>query len=119
MPDPISLPAHDTGKVAIVSTAGSVATALAGGVTSIVFSQAWVLMGALASKTTVAWLVICVPVDRPVFGSIENVTDAWPSIPFTSGGRNPTVGSDGGRPVVGSIDVKVNFSTPVSVFKLP
>jgi hypothetical protein len=32
-----------------------------------------------------------------------------------SGGRNPTVGSAGGEPVEGSIDVKDHVATPVEV----
>src|ERR1035438_9553401 len=119
MPDATSLPDHDTGNIAVASIAGSVATALTGGVTSMVFSQVGVPMGALASKTTVARLAIWVPVVRLLLGLTVKVTLPWPSTPLTSGGRKPTVGSLGGNPVLGSIEVNVHLSRPVSGFTPP
>src|ERR1039457_1267391 len=119
MPEPTSLPVQDTGNVATVSSTGSAVTALVGGVTSMVFNHVGVRIGALASNTTFAWLVICVPVLRVPMGFTLNCTLPWPSTPFTSGGRKPTVGSLGGSPVVGSMEVKVHLSNPVSELRLP
>src|ERR1019366_7329921 len=110
MPEPTSLPVQDTGNVATVSSTGSAVTVLVGGVTSMVFNHVGV---------RIAWLVIWVPVLRVPMGFTLNCTLPWPSTPFTSGGRKPTVGSLGGSPVVGSMEVKVHLSNPVSEFKLP
>ena len=117
MPEPASVPDQLTVKVAVglvvISAAGRAATLLTGAVTSRVLSQVGVLMAAFESKTTLAVFVICVPVDWPDFGITLNSTLACPSTPSTSGGRKPTVGSVGGRPVEGSIEVNVHLSKPV------
>src|ERR1035437_9182669 len=100
-PEPMSVPDHWTVKVGEVSSAGSRETLLVGGVLSTVLAHGWVSMGALVPKTTLAWSEICVPVARPCFGfTVKKTLAAAP------GGRKPTKVSVGGKPVVGSMEVK-------------
>src|SRR6202050_291347 len=99
MPDPTSLPDQVTGNVVVASSAGSVATALTGGVTSMVFSHVGVLIGAFASKTIVAVFWITVPVLTPAFGTTVRKT-----LPSPPGGRKPASRLVGGRFVFGSRD---------------
>ena len=51
MPDPVSLPVHDTVKAAEDSVAGSARTWLVGADASIVLSHSGVSIGGLTSKT--------------------------------------------------------------------
>jgi hypothetical protein len=118
IPDPLSVPDQLTGKLA--STSGSsAATLLSGASTSSVFVHVCVWIAAFVSNTTLAVLLTAVPVVIVLTGITLNVTAPCPTMPFVSGGRNPTVGSVGGKFVVGSIVVKVNFSSPVVVSTLP
>src|ERR1700728_1802832 len=120
MPEPVSVPDQLTGIAACppeeAIVAGSAATALVGDVTSMVFNQVGVLMAALLSKTTDAVFATCVPVLSELRGMTLKSTLPCPTIPSVSGGRKPTVGSVGGRPVEGSIEVKVQVARPVDMF---
>src|SRR5258708_39735042 len=112
MPAPTSVPAQLTEKFNVASAAGSGIIWLVGGVLSIVFVQVGVLIGAFASKTTVAWFRTWVFVSSSWLGiTVKNV------LPLLPGGRNPTVGSVGGWLVVGSRDWKVHVSSPVDISK--
>src|SRR6266478_978568 len=113
MPEPTSLPDHFNVKLAVVSVAGRALTWLVGGVLSRVLSHVGVLMGALTSKTIVARFCIWVFVGRPCFGFTVKKT-----LPLPPGGRKPTVGSLGGRPVAGSSDWKFHVSNPFVEFNL-
>jgi hypothetical protein len=69
MPGPApSLPDQFSGMLGVVMVAGSAVTLLLGGPASMVLRAVLVANGALASKTTLAWALICVPVARPLFG---------------------------------------------------
>ena len=107
------MPDQLTVKLPEVVVAGSAWTELAGGVTSSVFVHVSVLIGALESKTTVAVLLITVPVVSPALGATLKITLPCPETPSVSGGKNPTVGSVGGSPVEGSMEVNVQVSNPV------
>jgi hypothetical protein len=79
---------------------------------SIVFDHVGVLIGGLASKTTVAVFWITVPVVR-----LEPSVAVNKTLPSAPGGRKPTVGSVGGWFVDGSRDSNVQVRTPVFMFK--
>src|SRR5271169_3551592 len=83
-----------------------------GGITPIVLSHIGVEIGAFASNTMVAWLVICVPNASPCFGSTVKRTLPSPCGGLTSGGRKPTAGLVGGFPVAGSIEMNFQVRSP-------
>ena len=77
-PEPFaSWPAHDTVKVCGLM-AGRLLTLLVGAVASMVLTTVGVLIGALTSKTTVAWLSIAVVSAMPLIGRAVNVTKPSP-----------------------------------------
>src|ERR1700680_4878953 len=103
MPEPpaSSLPAQFTVKVVEGSVAGTL-TLLVGAPASRVLVATFVLIGALVSKTIVAWASIRVPEGRPALARTEKLTKPSPSGAVLSGGRNPTDGSLGRSSVSGS-----------------
>src|ERR1035438_704786 len=113
MPLPTSLPDQFTLKFGHDCEAVKAETWLTGFELSMVFVQIAVLIGACPSKTTVACSATWVPVARPGVG--VTLKEAFAPAP---GGRNPTRGLKGGKPVVGSIDVSVQVSVWVVRFSL-
>ena len=113
------MPDHDTATFVVPTTPVAACTRVVGTVVSIVFVHVGVRIGALASKTTVAWLAIAVAWARPALGITVKVTAPWPFLPSVSGGRKPSVGSLGTRCVTGSMVSKVQRTRPVVVSTLP
>jgi len=69
MPGPLpSEPDQETVKLELVVVAGSAATMLDGGLTSMVLTSDFVAIGAFWSKTTVAYALMTVPVARFALG---------------------------------------------------
>src|SRR5579859_1522605 len=117
MPEKLSVPDQCTGNASELAVAGKGATWLIGSEASMVLVQVPVTTGAFWSKTTAAWLLICVPEPRPAFGSTLNCTTPSPCGGLTSGGKKPAAGSVGGSPVAGSSELKVQVTRPVAVFR--
>src|SRR6266566_3011926 len=88
-----------TVKPEVGSVEGSATTWLTGDVLSIVLIHVCVVIGALVSKTMVAWFEICVPVLM-----IRRGVAVYITLPSAPGGKTPRLGSLGGRPVVGSTE---------------
>src|SRR5262245_46759235 len=116
MPEPpgSSSPVQDTShSFASLSEPGfTVSTLLDGEPLSMVFNQVFVLMAAFVSNTIEALFVICVPVARPERGLIVKETCPSPLPVESSGGRNPTDGSLGSDPVIGSMVERIHCTRP-------
>ncbi len=67
-PLPLSVPVRTRGIVAVFSLAGKAVTWLTGASLSIVLVQIGVAIGALTSKTMLAWSLMVVPVASPALG---------------------------------------------------
>ena len=71
MPGPApSEPDQETVKLGVVVVAGSAVTVLVGGLASMVLVICGVAIGALVSKTMLAWASSVAPVARPALGWI-------------------------------------------------
>src|ERR1700685_4585931 len=106
MPAPVSLPPQETARLPQAPPAAAGGTAaiwLVGVLASIVLSHGAVWMASFWSKTIVAPSLISSPVGRLASGSTVNATPPTPSGGTRFGGRKPSAGSVGGRPVAGSI----------------
>src|SRR5208283_2746255 len=90
---PVSVPDQLTVKLEVGSLAGNGLTALDGTASSMVFIQVGVWIGEFSSKTTVAVLLITVPVVSAAKGSTVKATSPSPAGGEVSGGRKPTEGS--------------------------
>ena len=66
---PMSVPESWSGMAETCSFLGNAASALVGGSTSSVLLQTGVRIGAFTSKTTLAWLVMTVPLANPLSGA--------------------------------------------------
>ena len=120
MPGPApSEPDQETVKLVEVVVAGSAVTVLVGGVASMVLVICGVAIGALVSKTMLAWALSVAPVARPGLG-LDRVVDVALAVGRIGVGREEADERvrRACRALCGSSDVNVTVSRPVLRFRL-